>query len=155
MGATAGTDPEGVAAEILAAWPFGTRWLRGHVRAHEPTLSLPQLHALGFVRDNPGASLSDLAGYLGIGLSTASTLVSRLVNAGYLHREEDPTERRRVLLSLTGTGQGRFDGALERARQDLARRLAELPERDLARISLAMARLRGIFSDGDGPGRGC
>ena len=153
MGATGGTDPERVAAEILAVWPFGTRWLRGHIRAHEPSWSLPQLHALGYVRSNPGASLSDLAGYLGIGLPTASTLVSRLVNTGYLHREEDPTERRRVLLSLTEHGQGRFDGALERARQELAAQLAELPERDLAKVTVVMARLRGVFDDGSERGR--
>lgn len=152
MGATVETDSERAAADVLDVWPLGLRWLRGHIRAYEPAWSIPQLNALGYVRGNPGASLSDLAGYLGIGLPTASTLVSRLVNAGYLHREEDPAERRRVVLSLTADGEGRFDGALERARRELAGRLAELPRRDLAKVTVAMARLRGVFDD-DGPGR--
>jgi DNA-binding MarR family transcriptional regulator len=148
MIATVGTDPERAAAEILDVWPLGTRWVRGQVRAHEPSWSLPQLHALGYVRGNPGASLSDLAAYLGIGLPNASTLVSRLVNAGYLHREEDPAERRRVSLSLTDRGRGRFEGALELARRELADRLGRLPARDLAKITAAMAQLRTIFGDG-------
>src|SRR5438552_2281032 len=101
MTAPVGTDPERAAAEILEVLPLGSRWLRGQVRSQEPSWSLPQLHALGFVRRNPGASLSDLAAYLGIGPPTASSLVSRLVNAGYLHRVEDPAERRKVSLSLT------------------------------------------------------
>ena len=153
MMATTGTDPERAAAEILDVWPLGTRWLRAHVRSHEPSWSLPQLHALGYVRANPGASLSELAGYLGIGLPTASTLVSRLVTAGYLHREEDPAERRRVVLSLTDGGRGRFDGALDLARRELAERLGRLSQRDLAKVTAAVTQLRGIFDDGAGASR--
>ncbi|HEV7689087.1 MAG TPA: winged helix DNA-binding protein, partial [Acidimicrobiia bacterium] len=89
----------------------------------------------------------DLAGYLGIGLPTASTLVSRLVNAGYLERVEDPAERRKVSLSLTDRGQGRFDGALDLARRELAERLGRLSPRDLAKITVAAAQLRRIFED--------
>jgi DNA-binding MarR family transcriptional regulator len=99
------------------------------------------------VRLNPGTSLSELAGYLGIGLPTASTLVSRLVNAGYMQRVEDPAERRRVSLTLTESGLGRFEGALEVARQELAGRLQCLSQRDLARISAAMAQLRRALGD--------
>jgi len=150
--ATVGTEPERAAADILEVLPLGSRWLRAQVRSHEPSWSLPQLHALGYVRLNPGASLSELAGYLGIGLPTASTLVSRLVNAGYLHREEDPTERRRVSLSLTESGCGRFEGALALARRELAERLGRLSQRDLAKITTAMTHLRGVFDD-DAAGR--
>ena len=147
MIATVGTDPERAAADLLEVMPLWTRWLRGKLRSHEPSWSLPQLHALGYVRLNPGTSLSELAGYLGIGLPTASTLVSRLVNAGYLQREEDPAERRRVSLSLTDSGRGRFEHALDLARQELAERLGRLSQRDLARITAAMAQLRRILDD--------
>jgi len=147
MIATVGTDPERAAADLLEVMPLWTRWLRGKLRSHEPSWSLPQLHALGYVRLNPGTSLSELAGYLGIGLPTASTLVSRLVNAGYLQREEDPAERRRVSLSLTDIGRGRFEHALDLARQELAERLGRLSQRDLARITAAMAQLRRILDD--------
>jgi DNA-binding MarR family transcriptional regulator len=147
MGTTVETEPGRVAAEILAVWPLGTRWVRAKIRDHEPSWSLPQLFALGYLRDNPGASLSDLAAHLGIGLPTASTLVSRLVTAGYLDRQEDPRERRRVVLSLTRRGRGRLDGAVELARRELSERLGQLPQRDLARITRAMAQLRKVFQD--------
>jgi len=147
MIATVGTDPEHAAADLLEVLPLWNRWLRAKIRSHEPSWSLPQLHALGYVRLNPGASLSELAGYLGIGLPTASTLVSRLVNAGYIHREEDPTERRRVSLSLTDSGRGRFEGALDEARRELADRLGRLSPRELGRISSAMAHLRAVVDD--------
>ncbi len=147
MIATVGTDPERAAADLLEVLPLWNRWLRGRIRSHEPSWSLPQLHALGYVRLNPGTSLSDLAGYLGIGLPTASTLVSRLVNAGYMQREEDPAERRRVSLTLTDQGLGRFEGALDVARQELAGRLERLSQRDLSRISAAMSQLRRALED--------
>jgi DNA-binding MarR family transcriptional regulator len=147
MVATLGTEPERAAAVILDVLPLGSRWLRAQVRSQEPSWSLPQLHALGYLRRCPGASLSELAGYLGIGLPTASTLVSRLVNAGYLERVEDPAERRKVSLSLTDRGQGRFYGALDLARGELAERLGRLSPRDLAKVTVAAAQLRKIFED--------
>jgi DNA-binding MarR family transcriptional regulator len=147
MMATVGTDPEGVAADLLEVLPLWNRWLRGEIRRHEPGWSLPQLHALGYVRLHPGASLSELAGYLGIGLPTASTLVSRLVDAGFLERRDDPAERRRVSLTLTEHGVGRFEGALHLARQELAERLEGLSQRDMARIAAAMRQLRRVLDD--------
>ena len=147
MMATVGTDPEHAAADLLEVLPLWNRWLRAKVRSHEPSWSLPQLHALGYVRLNPGTSLSELAGYLGIGLPTASTLVSRLVNAGYMQREEDPLERRRVSLTLTGQGLGRFEDALELAREELAGRLGSLSQRELSRITAAMTHLRRVLTD--------
>jgi DNA-binding MarR family transcriptional regulator len=147
MIATVGTDPEQAAADLLEVLPLWNRWLRAKIRSHEPSWSLPQLHALGYVRLNPGTSLSELAGYLGIGLPTASTLVSRLVNAGYMQREEDPLERRRVSLTLTDQGLGRFDDALELAREELAGRLGRLSRRELSRITAAMTHLRRVLND--------
>src|SRR5882757_601899 len=96
-----GTDADGCARELLDVLPLTTRWLRAAVREREPSWSVPQLQALGFLQLNPDASLSDLAAQLGVGLPTASTLVSRLVAAGQVDRREDPAERRRVLLRLT------------------------------------------------------
>ena len=150
MVATVRTDPERTAAEIIDLLPLGSRWLRGLVRSHEPSWSLPQFQALGYLGRHQGASLSDMAGALGIGLPTASTLVSRLVSAGYLDRQEDPDERRKVSLSLTDRGRNRLEGALDLVRRELADRLGRLSPRDLIRITAALEQLRTIFEDRGG-----
>ncbi len=45
-------------------------------------------------------SVTELAGRLGVTLSTASELVGNLSDAGLVDRQEDPTNRRRTLVSL-------------------------------------------------------
>jgi DNA-binding MarR family transcriptional regulator len=132
---------------MIEVMPLGTRWLRAAVRRQNPSWSVPQLVTLGYLRDHPGSSLSEVAAQLGIGLPAASTLVSRLVDSGQLDRREDPTERRRTVLTLTRRGKAQLEAAIQASGQELAVRLRSLPARDLDRIGQAMAVLRTLFDD--------
>jgi DNA-binding MarR family transcriptional regulator len=140
-------DADSCARQVLDVVPLASRWLRAVVRQREASWSLPQLHTLGFLRRNPGASLSDLAAHLGVGAPTASTLVTRLVAVGQVERREDPAERRRILLTLTPQGERQLEGALGAGRDELADRLRSLPAKDLARVAQAMAILGELFTD--------
>jgi DNA-binding MarR family transcriptional regulator len=140
-------EPDDCAREVLEVVPLGSRWLRAAIRRREPAWSLPQLHTLGFLQLNPGASLSELAAHLGVGLPAASTLVSRLVTAGQVDRHEDPEERRRTVLTLTPQGEAQLEAAIEAAREELTDRLRSLPAKDLARVGQALAVLRDLFAD--------
>lgn len=50
-------------------------------------------------------TVSRLAELLGVTKQAASRLVDDMVSLGYLARAEDPADRRRTRLSLTGTGE--------------------------------------------------
>jgi DNA-binding MarR family transcriptional regulator len=132
---------------MIGVLPLGTRWVRAAVRRQNPTWSVPQLVTLGYLRDHPGASLSELAVQLGIGLPSASTLVSRLVELGHVDRREDPAERRRTVLTLTRRGKAQLEAATQASAEELADRLRALPARDLDRLGQAMAVLRDLFGD--------
>ena len=140
-------DADACARELLEVVPLASRWMRAAVRQRNPSWSLPQLQALGFLRLNPGASLSDLAWNLGVGLPTASTLVSRLVSMKQVDRRDDPAERRRALLRLTSKGEAQLEAALADTQGELAERLRSLPARDLARVCGSLAILHTLFSD--------
>lgn len=142
-----GVDVEGCAREMIEVIPLGTRWVRSSVRRQNPTWSVPQLVTLGYLRNHPGASLSEVAGQLGIGLPAASTLVSRLVELGHVDRREDPAERRRTVLTLTEHGTAELEVALQGSSEELAGRLRSLPAEDVERLVHAMAVLRGLFGD--------
>ncbi len=142
-----GVDAEACAREMIDVIPLGTRWVRTSIRRDNPSWSVPQLVTLGYLRDHPGASLSELAAQLGIGLPAASTLVSRLVELGHVDRRDDPAERRRTVLTLTRQGSAQLEGAIAASAEELAERLRELPARDLDRLSQAMAVLRTLFGD--------
>lgn len=57
--------------------------------------------ALGVVQDSPHISQADLAASMELGSATVGRLVDRLVERGFLVRENDPDDRRSYLLSLT------------------------------------------------------
>ena len=66
--------------------------------------------------------MSELAGRLGIGPSSASEIVERLVELGFLGRVDDPDDRRQVVVTVTPDGAA----LLERFRELNQRQLREL-----------------------------
>ncbi|MEW6471396.1 MAG: MarR family winged helix-turn-helix transcriptional regulator [Actinomycetota bacterium] len=140
-------DADDCAREMIEVVPLAARWIRASVRRSEPSWSIPQLMALGFIHFKPDASLSELAAHLGVGLPTASTLVSRLVVLGQVDRRDDPAERRRALLRLTPRGEAQLTAALAASQEELAELLRALPARDLTRLTQALEILRRLFSD--------
>jgi MarR family transcriptional regulator for hemolysin len=140
-------EADACARDLLEVVPLASRWMRAAVRRREPTWSLPQLMAMGFLRLKPDASLSDLANHLGVGLPTASTLVSRLVSVDQVDRRDDPAERRRALLRLTAQGEAQLDAALVDTQAELAERLRTLRPRELTRLCQGLAVLQTLFGD--------
>src|SRR6476646_9821773 len=84
-------------------------------------ISMQQLRAMFFLRDEEEASVGRLAELFGFGLPAASLLADRLVRAGYVERREDPADRRRVLLSLSRNG-NRLVSELREGSHSLLRR---------------------------------
>jgi DNA-binding MarR family transcriptional regulator len=145
------SDADTCARELIEVIPLVSGWVRAVIRRREPSWSLPQLQALGFLRQNPGASLSDLAAHLGVGPPTASTLISRLVTVDQVDRRDDPAERRRTLLTLTPQGAAQLESALAKSQTELAERLRNLSARDLTRVCQALGVLRELFSEPETP----
>jgi DNA-binding MarR family transcriptional regulator len=67
-------------------------------------LTMPQLKALICVVNLHGATGTQVASALGVGLSTVTGIVDRLASQGLVSRREDPADRRvtRVLPSVSG-----------------------------------------------------
>jgi DNA-binding MarR family transcriptional regulator len=105
-----------------------TRW-------RDIDLSMQQVRALFFLRDEEEASVGRLAELFGFGLPAASLLADRLVRAGYVERREDPADRRRVLLSLTRVGVRLVTDLREGSHSVLRRWMASLSAEDLAALT--------------------
>jgi len=108
-------------------------------------LTPPQFRILHYLLTAPGASLSDVAAHLGVRLPTASVMLVKLGEEGYVHRARDPASRRRMRLVLTEKGRA----SLLRVRDILFRRLTEAratlthAERDA--VDAAMPALRRLL----------
>ncbi len=109
-------------------------------------ISMQQLRAIYFLRDEEEASVGRLAELFGIGLPAASLLADRLVRAGYVERREDPADRRRVLLSLTRVGLRLVTELREGSHSLLRRWMSSLSEEDLTALARGWRALADVAS---------
>ncbi len=98
-------------------------------------ISMQQLRAIYLLRDEEVATVGRLAELFTIGLPAASILADRLVRAGYVDRNEDPADRRRVQLTLTRAGVQLVTELQEGSHLLLRRWMARLSPEDLAALS--------------------
>jgi DNA-binding MarR family transcriptional regulator len=99
------------------------RLIAGHASdISEVGVTMAQAKVLYVVMAADRLRMSELAARLGIGLSSASGIVDRLVELSMLRREDDPNDRRQVVVSAT------------RQAQELIERFRELNQRQLREL---------------------
>jgi DNA-binding MarR family transcriptional regulator len=128
------------AKQVVESVPVIMRLIRTGVR-RGGGLSLPQLRVLGHVSRNPGTGVSDVATHLDVTNPTASVLVDRLVKKNLLDRKEDPSERRRTLLTLTESGTEVLEDARSKAQFMVAQVLKTQTPEQLSKINEGLALL--------------
>ena len=104
-------------------------------------VTMSQAKCLYVVSLRPGIGMSALAEQLDIGLSSASGLVDRLVEHGYLERHEDPADRRQQQVLLTPAGAAVVERIRELNAELLRRLLAGLTDTELRSLRVGMAAL--------------
>jgi DNA-binding MarR family transcriptional regulator len=115
--------------EVMRAFNVATKKLERRLG-----LSGSQLEALEILEENPGLSPSDLACRSATDQSTASVVVKRLADAGYVERRQHDGDRRRTQLTVTEEGRA----ILEKAPPSVPSRLRDAFTRMAApdRVSL-------------------
>lgn len=96
---------------------------------------------LRYLTDHPDCMLSDLAGHLGVVPTTASSVIDRLAERGFVSRERPETNRRSIALRMTPDGQNAF--ALIDAEEKLTMKimLDALPEEERAQFVRSMTHI--------------
>jgi len=136
-----------LAREILDVVPLIMRTIRAEMRRRRTTsLTVPQFRAMMFLNHNPGASLLDVAGYLGLTSPTVSKMVDGLVAEKLVRRQESSQDRRKVLLGLTPQGQVMLEQARDGTQTRLAEILSGLTPQERETTLWGMKRLQGVFS---------
>lgn len=107
-----------------------------------------QVRALVFLYDNGDRSMTELAAGLAISLPSASELVDRLVERNLVRRNQDPVDRRRVLIALTdpAVAYGRRMHDLRRVQARAA--LAAIPVEDRACFVRSLRALSAALQPG-------
>lgn len=134
------------AQQVLDAVPMVMRTIRAQLRSHRRAdISVPQFRAMGYIDQNDGASLSDLATHIGLTLPSMSKLIEGLVARRLVTRISDPVDRRRICLSLTPLGRQELKAAYQFTERYLAEQLSLLGESDLKAVTRAMEVLKTLF----------
>lgn len=126
------------------------RWVGGVQEV--PDLTLRQLQVLALLRTTPGMSGQDLADAIEVSTSTMSGIVDRVAAKGWIEREPDPTDRRRVLLRPTPDGLDVLAGLETPGRQARELLVERLQENELAQLCHLAERLRDIAREIDESG---
>ena len=138
------------AHQILDVVPLVMRVIRRDLRQHGAfEVSVPQFRTLGFLFKHEGASLSDVAEHIGLGLPAMSVLVDGLVSRGLVKRRTDQDDRRRMTLMLTESGRARMISAREATVAHLENILRQLSAEDRSTILHAMELLKELVSAED------
>ena len=110
-------------------------------RGDEPGLSQHERQLLHHVPQDGGIALKELAAHLALPKSTASVVVKDLERRGFLRRERDERDERRLAIVLTGDGAERVRADTVLDPERLARALAALPEPARAQLLRGMSAL--------------
>src|SRR5574337_1139852 len=97
MSSPSPVSTQAAAAQVMAVLPRVMDAMRRAMRAQlDGPLTVPQFRGLNFIDLRPGSSVSDLAGFLGVSLATASAMVDRLARAGHVQTQGSRDDRRRL-----------------------------------------------------------
>jgi len=97
--------------------------------AHRKLNFLPiDIQTLRFVSEHKDCRLADLSKHLSIAATTASSVVDRLVERGFIQRQRPETDRRSIALSLTKEGAHAFGSIEAEEFATMALMLDALPE---------------------------
>jgi DNA-binding MarR family transcriptional regulator len=101
-----GSDAETNVSKSVNAFRRILRELRLAARKTELAtgLSAAQLFVLSAIADSPGCSVNEIAGATMTDRSSVASIVDRLVQQGYITREQSGQDRRRAAIALTARG---------------------------------------------------
>jgi len=115
-------------------------------------LTVPQLRVMVILSRTPNASLTQVAEDLGVNPSNASRTCDQLVRRGLVEREEDPADRRRLLLTPSPTGRRLLRQVMRRRQKLLGQIVAEMTPADQQTLMTALVAFNAATARTDGWG---
>jgi DNA-binding MarR family transcriptional regulator len=121
---------------------FMSRSMRGWgLFAKSTGLSMPQFGLLMQMHHKGACGMSEVSERFDITPAAASQLVDKLVQNGFVQREEDPNDRRAKLLNLTGKGRDLVQRGIQERYRWVDQLAEKLSPEEQVQISEALDRM--------------
>jgi DNA-binding MarR family transcriptional regulator len=104
--------------------------------------------ALATLERSGPSTPSELARIEGIQRPTATRLLTRLTEEGYVTRTADPTDGRSSIVDISPAGRTALNRLRKRKTAYLVKRMRELPEDDVETLTRAAAILEQVLEEG-------
>lgn len=114
----------------------------------EYKVTAPQMICLYSLQKNGPMTQSQLAQDVDLGMSTVNGIIDRLHTKGWIKRNRDAVDRRKVFLELTESGTVQANGAPALLQDKLSDALQALPELEQAAIALSLERIVELMGCG-------
>ncbi|NJN45108.1 MAG: MarR family transcriptional regulator [Anaerolineae bacterium] len=122
--------------------------MRGWSRFVKSTgLSMPQFSVLMQLHHKGACGMSEISERFEVTPAAASQLVDKVVQSGFVKREEDPNDRRAKLLNLTDKGRDLIQRGIEERYRWVDELSGKLNADERAQISEALDILTRVASD--------
>ena len=112
-------------------------------------LTAPQLLVMQAIRKRGEAKPSSIAQDVLLSQATVTTIIDRLESAGLVQRERSTSDRRVVLVSLTGEGDDRLRRAPELLQAGFIRELGKLQDWERSLIVASLQRVASMMAADD------
>ena len=86
-------------------------------RQTQVPLPLSQFGVLCIISDTDGMSISDISRQLNVSKQQMTNVIDKLLNAGYVTKESDPYDRRRLVITISLKGKKLLEDHMELFRQ--------------------------------------
>ncbi|NJC97967.1 MAG: hypothetical protein C3F07_08110 [Anaerolineales bacterium] len=127
---------------------FMHRSMRGWGRYAKSTgLSIHQVSLMMQLNYRGACGMSEISERFNVTPAAASQLVDKLVQSGYIQREEDPNDRRAKLLNLTDRGRKLIHQGMEERYRWVDELTQKLTEEERAQISEALDIMTRVATD--------
>lgn len=115
-----------------------------HWNLSNPRLNRTHCKALMLLHFEQGCSMTHCSERLNLEKGSVTSVIHFLIRSGYVRREPDPRDRRRVLLVLTPEGEELFKQLKEQIAGHLSHKLRALPPEDAKALAQAVDTLSRI-----------
>ena len=146
----AGGD-EDVVESLVGASRLLTAVIARSLARVETTVTTPQLRVLVLLGSRGAVNLSTVAQGLGVNPSNASRTCEQLVVAGLVSRQEDPVDRRQVVLGLTGAGEALVRVSMDHRRAIFERLVRAMPAEERVQLERGLDSLLATAAEQSQP----